>query len=70
MSSGAAPPATTTYAAATGTGATHTVVVAPTKGVLRYVPFAVNASVGDTVRFMVSPAYFISGRRPGLIYLR
>lgn len=52
MSSGAAPPATTTYAAATGTGATHTVVVAPTKGVLRYVPFAVNASVGDTVRFM------------------
>jgi plastocyanin len=37
---------------ASGTGATHTVVVAPTQGVLRYVPFAVNASVGDTVRFM------------------
>jgi plastocyanin len=36
----------------TGTGATHTVIVAPTKGVLRYVPFAVNASVGDTVMFM------------------
>ncbi|KAI0030748.1 hypothetical protein K488DRAFT_87477 [Vararia minispora EC-137] len=35
-----------------GTGATHTVIVAPTKGVLRYVPFAVNASVGDTVKFM------------------
>lgn len=52
MSSGAAPPASTTVAAATGTGATHTVIVAPTKGVLRYVPFAVNASVGDTVRFM------------------
>lgn len=34
-----------------GTGATHTVIVAPTKGVLRYVPFAVNASVGDTVLY-------------------
>ncbi|CAE6490104.1 unnamed protein product [Rhizoctonia solani] len=47
-----APPSTTTAAPAAGTGATHTVIVAPTKGVLRYVPFAVNASVGDTVRFM------------------
>jgi plastocyanin len=35
-----------------GTGATHTVIVAPTQGVLRYVPFALNASVGDTVKFM------------------
>jgi len=35
-----------------GTGATHTVIVAPSQGVLRYVPFALNASVGDTVRFM------------------
>ena len=35
-----------------GTGATHTVIVAPSQGVLRYVPFAVNASVGDTVKFM------------------
>jgi plastocyanin len=35
-----------------GTGATHTVIVAPTQGILRYVPFAVNASVGDTVKFM------------------
>jgi plastocyanin len=35
-----------------GTGATHTVIVAPTKGILRYVPFSVNASVGDTVKFM------------------
>jgi plastocyanin len=35
-----------------GTGATHTVIVAPTQGVLRYVPFAVNASVGDTIMFM------------------
>lgn len=26
------------------------VIVAPTQGVLRYVPFAVNASVGDTVQ--------------------
>ena len=36
----------------TATGATHTVIVAPTQGVLRYVPFAINASVGDTVMFM------------------
>ncbi|KAG6897472.1 hypothetical protein C0992_001247 [Termitomyces sp. T32_za158] len=36
----------------TGTGATHTVIVAPSQGVLRYVPFAVNASVGDTIMFM------------------
>ncbi|RDB21034.1 hypothetical protein Hypma_011565 [Hypsizygus marmoreus] len=35
-----------------GTGATHTVIVAPTQGVLRYVPFALNASVGDTIKFM------------------
>jgi plastocyanin len=35
-----------------GSGATHTVIVAPTQGVLRYVPFALNASVGDTVMFM------------------
>jgi plastocyanin len=34
-----------------GTGATHTVIVAPTQGVLRYVPAMVNASVGDTVMF-------------------
>jgi plastocyanin len=35
-----------------GSGATHTVIVAPTQGVLRFVPFALNASVGDTVKFM------------------
>jgi plastocyanin len=35
-----------------GSGVTHTVIVAPTQGVLRYVPFALNASVGDTVMFM------------------
>jgi plastocyanin len=35
-----------------GNGKTHTVIVAPTKGVFRYVPFAVNASVGDTVKFI------------------
>jgi plastocyanin len=35
-----------------GSGATHTVIVAPTQGVLRYVPFVVNASVGDTIQFM------------------
>jgi plastocyanin len=35
-----------------GSGATHTVIVAPTQGVLRYVPFALNASVGDTIEFI------------------
>jgi len=33
-------------------GKTHTVIVAPTQGVLRYVPFAVKPSAGDTVKFM------------------
>lgn len=45
-----APPATTT--ATGGSGCTHTVIVAPTQGVLRYVPFAINASVGDTIAFV------------------
>jgi len=36
----------------TGTGAVHTVIVAPSQGVFRFVPFAVNASVGDTIKFM------------------
>ncbi|KAG9012412.1 hypothetical protein FRB93_001835 [Tulasnella sp. JGI-2019a] len=31
---------------------THTIIVAPTKGILRFVPFAVNASVGDTLHFV------------------
>jgi plastocyanin len=35
-----------------GSGATHVVTVAPTQGVLRYVPFVLNASVGDTIQFM------------------
>ena len=39
------------YQGSTGTGVTHTVIVAPTQGVFRYMPFAVNASVGDTVLF-------------------
>ena len=37
---------------ATGTGSTITVIVAPTQGVLRYVPFVVNASVGDTIHYV------------------
>lgn len=45
-----APSATTT--APSGSGCTHTVIVAPTQGVLRYVPFAINASVGDTIAFV------------------
>ncbi|THH32109.1 hypothetical protein EUX98_g2068 [Antrodiella citrinella] len=48
-------PPTSTYGSndsGSSAGATHTVIVAPTQGVLRYVPFAVNASVGDTVRYI------------------
>jgi len=47
-----APTATSGSSGSTGTGATYTVIVAPSEGVLRYVPFAVNASVGDTIQFM------------------
>jgi plastocyanin len=46
------PPSATASSGSYGNGATHTVWVAPTQGVLRYVPFAVNASVGDTVKFI------------------
>jgi len=47
------PTAASSYGSgSSGSGSTITVVVAPTQGVLRYVPFAVNASVGDTVRFV------------------
>jgi len=37
-----------------GTGAVHTIMVAPMEGVLRYWPFSVNASVGDTIRYVWS----------------
>ena len=37
-----------------GNGVVHTVMVAPMEGVLRYWPFAVNASVGDTIRYVWS----------------
>lgn len=41
------------YSGSSGSdGVTHTIVVAPSQGVLRYVPFATNASVGDTIMFM------------------
>ncbi|KAF6765168.1 glycoamidase [Ephemerocybe angulata] len=46
------PTATSGNSGSVGTGATHTVIVAPTQGVLRYIPFAVNATVGDTIKFM------------------
>lgn len=46
------PPDSSSDDSPTKTGATHVVWVAPTQGVLRYVPFAVNASVGDTVKFI------------------
>jgi plastocyanin len=35
-----------------GNGVIHTVMVAPMEGVLRYWPFAVNATVGDTIRYV------------------
>lgn len=45
--------ATATSTAGTASGGTsYTVIVAPTQGVLRYVPFVVNASVGDTIVFL------------------
>lgn len=57
-----APPATYTpstatydsgsYGGSSGTGSTMTVIVAPTKGVFRYVPAFLNASVGTTIEFM------------------
>lgn len=37
-----------------GNGAIHTVLVAPEAGVLRYYPFALNATVGDTIRYVWS----------------
>jgi len=35
-----------------GSGNAHTVIVAPAQGILRFVPFAVNASIGDTIHFV------------------
>jgi len=46
------PPTSTSSSGSSGSGKTHTVIVAPSQGVLRYVPFALNASVGDTVKFI------------------
>ena len=43
-----------TIAAPEGTGAVHTIMVAPMEGVLRYWPFSVNASIGDTIRYVWS----------------
>ncbi|KAF8334269.1 uncharacterized protein EI90DRAFT_3051665 [Cantharellus anzutake] len=47
------PPSTTTQSSGNGNGGrkTHTVIVAPKQGVLRFVPFALNVSVGDTVHY-------------------
>lgn len=47
-----APTSTSADTGSSGGGATHTVIVAPTQGVLRYVPFVTNASVGDTIKFV------------------
>ncbi|KAG7092422.1 hypothetical protein E1B28_008778 [Marasmius oreades] len=46
------PTATTGSEGSSGSGSTVTVIVAPTQGVLRFVPAAVNASVGTTIKFM------------------
>jgi plastocyanin len=45
------PPSSTSPSGSSGSGVTHTVIVAPSQGVLRYIPFALNASVGDTIMF-------------------
>ncbi|KAJ7219229.1 hypothetical protein GGX14DRAFT_590892 [Mycena pura] len=39
------------YSGSGGSGATHTVIVAPSEGVFRMVPFYTNASVGDTIEW-------------------
>lgn len=54
LSSTYTPPTATSVSGygSSGSAATHTVIVAPTQGILRFVPFALNASVGDTVQFM------------------
>ncbi|KAF9264717.1 hypothetical protein L218DRAFT_957923 [Marasmius fiardii PR-910] len=46
------PTATSGSEGSKGSGSTVTVVVAPTAGVFRFVPVAVNASVGTTIQFM------------------
>lgn len=46
------PPSSSYSSGSSNSGATHTIIVAPTQGVLRFVPFATNASVGDTIMFM------------------
>jgi plastocyanin len=46
------PSSTSNSSGSSGSGMTHTVIVAPSQGVLRYVPFTLNASVGDTVKFI------------------
>jgi len=48
------PPSTATAGSdsSDGSGVTHTVIVAPTQGVLRYIPFATTAAVGDSVKFL------------------
>ncbi|KAL0071443.1 hypothetical protein AAF712_001300 [Marasmius tenuissimus] len=46
------PTATKASEGSEGTGSTVTVIVAPTQGVFRYVPAAINASVGTTIKFM------------------
>jgi len=46
------PPSSASSYSGSGSAATHTIIVAPTQGVLRFVPFALNASVGDNLFFM------------------
>ncbi|ORY30000.1 hypothetical protein BCR39DRAFT_598534 [Naematelia encephala] len=43
---------TPTYESPSTAAATHTVIVAPKQGVLRYVPFAVTANPGDTIHYL------------------
>ncbi|XP_006458164.1 hypothetical protein AGABI2DRAFT_190521 [Agaricus bisporus var. bisporus H97] len=48
----ASPTQTTPDGVSTGNGAKHTVIVGTAEGVYQYMPFMLNASVGDTVEFV------------------
>ncbi|KAL6308970.1 hypothetical protein BKA93DRAFT_724401 [Sparassis latifolia] len=52
MTTATPPPAAASASSTVASGSTITVIVAPTQGILRYVPFVVNASVGDTVEYV------------------
>jgi len=52
MATATAPPSMSTAESTAASGTTYTVIVAPTQGVLRFVPFTVNANPGDTIEYV------------------